>query len=203
MCVHQYDENGEVIQSDGTVQDITNRKIADEQIRHLAMTDHLTDLANRSHFHRRFNENIKLAYREEKRLALMIFDLDRFKPVNDTFGHLVGDALLQEVASILLKHSRETDVVARIGGDEFAVLVVHPESRRNIEMIALRIISEISLPKTIMGHELTVGISIGISLYPDDSNDDEKLFHMSDLALYEAKRQGRNCHCFYEPSLET
>ena len=166
------------------------------------MTDQLTGLANRNQFHQRFDEHLKLARRENGRLALMLLDLDKFKPVNDTYGHQVGDALLKTVAAVFQKHSRETDIVARLGGDEFGVLLVHPDDKGAAGISAQRIIDEIEKPLTIMGHEIRIGTSIGIALFPDDAETEDDLIHKADLALYEAKRMGRNTYRFFEPELE-
>ncbi|MDX8398721.1 MAG: GGDEF domain-containing protein, partial [Gallionellaceae bacterium] len=136
-----------------------------------------------------------------KRLALMLIDLDKFKPVNDTYGHPVGDALLQAVATIFTRHSRETDVVARLGGDEFAILMVHPESKEAAGVSAQRIVNEIMKPLTIMGHQIKIGTSLGIALYPDNGMNEEELIKKADIALYEAKNSGRNTYRFYQPEL--
>ncbi len=200
-CSHLRNELGEVIRSDGIVQDITERKLAQDEIQRLAMTDELTGLNNRNQFHQWCDQYIKLARREEKRLAMMLLDLDRFKPVNDKYGHPVGDALLQAVASILKQQSRDTDMVARIGGDEFAILVVHPKNRESAGISAQRIIDEIEKPMNIMSCEIQIGISIGIAMCPDDADDEENMIHKADIALYDAKKSGRNTFRFYTPEL--
>jgi len=186
----------------GLLRDITDRKMAEEQIRKLAMTDQLTGIANRNQFNQRFNENLKLARRENKLLALMLLDLDKFKPVNDTYGHPVGDALLQHVASIFTKFSRDTDVVARLGGDEFAIILVHPDDQEAAGLSAQRIVDEILKPTNLMGHEIQIGTSVGISLFPNDAKDEENLIKKADLALYEAKEAGRNTFRFYRPETD-
>ncbi len=180
---------------------VVERERAQAEINALAMTDQLTGLANRNQFNQRFDESLMLARREKKLLALMMIDLDRFKPVNDTFGHPVGDALLQNVAAIFKKFSRETDVVVRFGGDEFAILMVHPNGREAVAGIAHRIVDEIGKPMTIMGHEIRVGSSVGISLYPANADDREALIRKADLALYEAKNAGRGDYRFYRPDM--
>jgi diguanylate cyclase (GGDEF)-like protein len=180
----------------------TKRQRAQEEIEQLAMTDQLTGLANRNQFNDRFDQSLKLARREDYPLVLMLLDLDKFKTVNDTFGHPIGDELLKKVAMIFTKHCRDTDVVARIGGDEFAILLVHTEEQRNIEMIANRIISEVCRPIEIDGNEMQIGTSIGISIFPRDGGDEENLIKNADLALYSAKDNGRNCFRIYQPKLE-
>ena len=200
-CIHQRNDSGKVIHSDGTVQDITERKLVQEQIKHLAMFDQLTGLANRNQFHQRFDYAMKLASREQMKLALMLLDLDDFKLVNDSYGHQIGDVLLQTVALVFKKYSRVTDLIARLGGDEFVILLVNPDNQYSAEKIAHIIIQEIKKTINIKGHEIRIGISIGISIFPDDGNEKDVLIHKADLALYESKRQGRNlCH-FYTPEL--
>jgi diguanylate cyclase (GGDEF)-like protein len=181
------------------VEDITERKLNQEKIHRLAMTDHLTGLANRAHFHARFKEYLKLARREEKNIALLLLDLDRFKPVNDTFGHVVGDELLKSVASTFLHDTRETDLVARLGGDEFAIILVNPENGDAAARISQRIINDISQGLTVLGHDVRIGISIGIAMYPKDGLDQDDLIQKADTALYESKREGRNTFRFYQP----
>lgn len=203
MCVHQHNDAGEVTRSDGTVQDITERKLAQDEVRRLAMTDQLTGLANRYQFHKRFGESLSLARRENKRLALLLLDLDKFKPVNDTYGHQTGDALLTNVAEIFQRHSRDTDVVARLGGDEFAVLLVHPVGVEGISAVAQRIIDAVKAHVHALGYDVRTGISIGVSQYPDDGVDQDSLIEKADLALYAAKSQGSNRFRFYGPELET
>jgi len=182
--------------------EVEERKIAQKEARDLAMTDHLTGLSSRAHFYQRLDQHLKLADREKKQLALLALDLDRFKPVNDTYGHPVGDALLQAVATTFTKHSRETDLVARVGGDEFAILLVHPDDREAVRTIAQRIIDEVNKAMTIMGQEIQIGTSIGIAHFPDDADNEEDLMHRADRALYEAKNSGRNTLCFYRPDLD-
>lgn len=196
-CVHQRNPQGEIIRSDGTVQDITERKFAEQEIQRLAMTDQLTGLANRNQFHRRFNESLKLALRGKMKLVLMLLDLDRFKPVNDTYGHQVGDSLLQAVAAIFKRHARETDIVARLGGDEFAIVLVNPDSVENAKKCAERIICEVKKSIILKGYEIKIGTSIGLATFPDDGTEEDELIHKADLALYEAKHLGRNTYRFY------
>jgi len=201
-CLHLRDNEGRVIRSDGTVQDITERKLTEEKILHLAMTDSLTGLANRNQFKHRFEDVLHLAQREHKLLAVLVIDLDKFKPINDTYGHHVGDLVLQAFAAILRQHSRETDVVARLGGDEFALLLVNPDTSAVAGRIAQRILDTLATPLPIPGHELMVGASIGISLFPTDGKDEDTLLQKADLALYESKSCGRNAYTYYRPELK-
>jgi diguanylate cyclase (GGDEF)-like protein/PAS domain S-box-containing protein len=185
------------------IHDITERRQAEEKIRQLALTDQLTGVANRRAFKQRMQQSIKLAKREGKVVALMSLDLDKFKPVNDTYGHLVGDAVLMHVASIFNMHSRDTDTVARIGGDEFEILVVHPESKAGVGQSAQRIIDEFKKTMQIEGHSINIGVSIGIALYPEDANAEDELMKKSDLALYEVKKRGSGSFLFYQPEMST
>lgn len=197
ICIHQYNDNGDVVRSDGVVQDITERKQAQDEIRRLAMTDQLTGLANRNQFNKRFDETINIAKREQKLLALMLLDLDKFKPVNDTFGHQTGDGLLIAVAEILRKSCREIDIVARLGGDEFAILLLHPVDVDAIKIVASRIIENINKPFMVLGKQVSVGISIGIAQYPIDGVNSEDLIHKADKAMYRAKNLGSNEYAFF------
>lgn len=207
-CTHQQNSTGKIIRSSGTVQDITNRKLIEDEIQRLAMTDQLTGLANRNRFHQRFNENLALAHREKKTLALLLIDLDKFKDVNDTFGHIVGDKLLQAIAEIFQESSRNIDLVARLGGDEFAIILVHPEDKNATEIFVNRIIERVSRPLKVKEYEIQIGASIGIAIYPDDidpsdnTNEEDSLIHKADIALYKAKNSGRNRLCFYSPDLK-
>ena len=178
--------------------DITARIKAQQEISKLAMTDQLTGLANRNLFNRRFSEAIALANREKTLLAMLMIDLDRFKQVNDTHGHLIGDLLLKEVAQRFKKHTRDTDVLARLGGDEFALLMVNVDGRKNANKAADRLISEINAHFEISDIDLSIGVSIGIAFYPDQAQSAEELIKHADDALYRAKSFGRNCYQVHE-----
>lgn len=197
-CAHQHNELGEVVRSDGTVQDITERKLVEQEIKRLAMTDQLTGLANRNLFHRRFSEMLNLARREERSVALLLIDLDKFKPVNDTYGHQVGDEVLKAVADRFLRHVRQSDLVARLGGDEFAALLYNPGDRESIAQCAQRILEDVARPVTINGHPIRIGASIGIACFPGEAGSEDGLVAMADVALYAAKHGGRNCFRFHD-----
>jgi diguanylate cyclase (GGDEF)-like protein/PAS domain S-box-containing protein len=196
-CIHHRDDVGKVIRSDGTIQDITEQKLAQQEIERLAMTDQLTGIANRNQFYLRFDNSVKLAKREGQLLVLMLLDLDKFKSINDTFGHQVGDALLQSVANIMRLNCRDSDVVARLGGDEFAILLVHPDKIGDAQIVAERIITAINHPLDLLGHEVSVTVSIGVSVLSGPSDERDELIRRADLALYESKRSGRNSYHFY------
>jgi len=181
--------------------DITERKIAEEKIRKLANTDTLTGLANRHSFNTRFNDSLSYAQRYGQKIGLLMIDLDKFKPVNDRFGHQVGDAVLEKVAGILLMHSRESDTVARLGGDEFVLLIIGPESQFSLDELAGRIVEALSSPLDIMGNTVQIGASIGISIYPEDGEQMSTLIQKADMALYSVKHSGRNGFRFYQPAM--
>jgi diguanylate cyclase (GGDEF)-like protein len=156
------------------------------------MTDHLTGLSNRAHFSQSLADSIAIANRENRKFALMMLDLDTFKPVNDRHGHPVGDALLQAVASTIKRCTREGDVVTRLGGDEFAVIISDYAQEKDVLACAERIFREVSRPMDIKGNKINIGISIGVSFYPDDADDAKSLITHADQAMYEAKKSGVN-----------
>ena len=182
----------------GVVRDITERKEYEEQIEKLAMTDSLTGLVNRHQYNQYLHETLQRANRFKIPFTLMMVDLDKFKPINDTYGHAVGDILLQEVAKAMLKSCREVDIVARLGGDEFSIIVNGVNTAEEVAILAERVISHISEPRVIEGHNIQVGASIGISLFPGDSTDLKTMESMADKALYFAKDSGRNTYRFYD-----
>lgn len=186
----------------GAIQNITERKKTDDKILHLAMADSLTGLANRTQFNQRFEQSIKLANRENKSLALMMIDLDKFKAVNDTFGHPIGDELLQSVAAVFNDNARETDVIARLGGDEFAILVVHPDKKENVGNYAQRIINALAQTFTIKGKEINIGSSIGISISPPDACEQEAMLKKADIALYKSKSNGGSIYTYYQQGMK-
>lgn len=180
--------------------DITERKEAEEEIRRLAMSDPLTGLANRTHFNERLEEALQFGRRFEHRVGLMLMDLDHFKPVNDTYGHPVGDAVLVHVGRILRESFREVDTVARLGGDEFAVVLSGLDRDDQVTVPAEKVIARLGEPFTIDGRTIHIGVSIGISFAPDDGDATdswEPLYQKADSALYRAKHAGRNTYCLY------
>lgn len=197
---HEFGANGQVMRSDGTVQDVTDRHVAQEEMRRLAMTDHLTGLANRVEFDRQCEHQFAVADRLSSRLAMLLVDLDRFKPVNDELGHQVGDEVLQRVAEIFRRRCRKADVVARWGGDEFAILLTGPDDREAIARAADGIISDIGRTMVVGGHDVQIGASIGVAVYPDDGCDEDDLTFKADSALYKAKAEGRNAVRFWAES---
>ena len=175
---------------------------AEKLVRHMAWHDSLTDLANRNLLAERLNDAVKMARRLDKKVAVMVLDLDNFKPVNDLYGHTVGDKLLEVIAERLLSCAREVDTVARLGGDEFAIVFTNIENDNNIIVIADRIIDCIQKPADIDGNVIQIGTSIGISFFPDDADSPVELIRMADVALYQAKYDGRRVYRLYDPKMD-
>jgi len=179
------------------LRDITERKIAEERLEYMAHFDALTGLPNRTLFFDRLHQALALAKRYKHMMALLFIDLDRFKFVNDTLGHDAGDQLLKEVACRLSELLRNSDTVARMGGDEFTVILSKIAELSDTAIVAEKIIATLSRPFLLSGQEVTIGGSIGIALFPNDGNDTETLLKKSDIAMYRAKEQGRNNYQFY------
>lgn len=198
----------------GTIQDVTKLKQAEQKIKHLAYYDVLTGLPNRTLFKDRLFQAISQANRASSSLAVMFLDVDRFKRINDTLGHSVGDALLKEVAERISNVVRSSDSVARdsdsqhqeattarLGGDEFTILLTGIDYVQQTVRIAKRILEAIDVPININNQEIRVTASIGIALYPDDGVDVDTLLKQADSAMYFAKDQGRNAFKFYSKSI--
>ena len=185
----------------GVIEDVTERKRAEERIAHLADHDALTDLPNRRHFAEKLEQALKLVQRG-KRLAILYIDLDYFKRVNDTLGHAIGDEVLKDVADRLRGCVREIDAIARLSGDEFAIIQTSLEQPSDAAALAMRIREAIKAPYNLNGHSVVVDSSIGISIAPNDSTKLDELLKTADIALYEAKTSGRGTYCFYEPELD-
>ncbi|MEH6471852.1 MAG: ABC transporter substrate-binding protein [Halopseudomonas sp.] len=186
---------GETLGGIMVMRDITEQKRSQQEIVRMALTDPLTGLANRHQFNRRIKETVKLAKRQQQLLSLAIMDLDDFKQVNDQFGHPIGDELLKAVAQILSSAFRETDIIARIGGDEFAIIMINPDHRNAIRQPAERVIQVLSQTLDIEGHAVNIGASFGVATYPLDTQDHDELYRLADKALYQSKNAGKNC-CF-------
>jgi len=180
--------------------DITEERRKEEHIRHQAYHDSLTGLPNRSLLHNRVEHAIKSAERNSARFALLFIDLDRFKIINDSLGHLAGDQLLREAARRMSDSVRGSDTVARLGGDEFVILAPIDASADAVQ-VAEKIIHEISNPFEIQQQTLYVGASVGISVYPADGADVATLLRNADVAMYAAKQAGRGTLCFFDPGM--
>lgn len=172
---------------------------AQQRVAYQANYDPLTSLPNRHLFNRALKQMAQLCQRSP--FALLFIDLDRFKAVNDSLGHRVGDQLLQKVAKRILKVVRENDMVARLGGDEFVVLLPGKEASQKASATAQRIITTLSMPFSLEGHHLFIGASIGISLAPEHTTDEADLVKFADIAMYRAKALGRNLYQFYSGQL--
>lgn len=184
-----------------THEDITERRAAQAQISHMALHDGLTNLPNRAFFYEQL-EN-RFAQRErEQQFAVLCFDLDRFKNVNDTLGHQFGDTLLRQVAERVRGCLREGDVLARLGGDEFAILQTDVSQTTEMETLAGRLNELIGAPFDLDGHQVVIGVSIGIAVVPIDATDPEHLLKNADMALYRAKTDGRGTYRFFEPEMD-
>ena len=184
-----------------THEDITERRQAEAKIAYMARYDVLTDLPNRVSFHERLTEAL-IRIPVHKQVAVLCLDLDRFKSVNDTLGHPVGDALLQQVAERLKASVRENDWVSRIGGDEFAVIQAPASQPESAVTLAERIVSDLGRPFYVGTHQISIGASIGISVAPVDSLEPNQLLKNADLALYQAKAEGRGNHRFFVPEMD-
>ncbi len=186
---------------EATLIDITDRKRAEEQVRYQAYHDALTNLPNRALFKDRLGLALAHAYRHGRQVAVLFLDLDRFKLINDTLGHTVGDHLLQGMADRLKTCVREEDSVARVGGDEFTLLLMDLRSASDATVVARKILETVARPITVDGHELYVNCSIGISISPADGEDAETLLKNADNALYRAKEAGKNNYQMCTPSM--
>ncbi|QPF71769.1 GGDEF domain-containing protein [Roseateles sp. DAIF2] len=175
----------------GTLSDINARRLSEERVRFMALHDPLTELANRAHFEERMHFALANARRYNESIGLILLDLDRFKPVNDSHGHAVGDQLLQTVAKRIKGSVRETDTVGRIGGDEFVVLLTGPVTRETARVVADKIFNQVALPIELAGLRLEITCSLGLALYPEDGSDELSLTKSADDAMYRNKRAGR------------
>ncbi|WMT91077.1 EAL domain-containing protein [Pelagibacterium sp. H642] len=196
--IHQPMEDGGWVE---THQDITEQRRSEARIHHLARHDALTDLPNRT----LFAEEMAMAesrIRRGEMMAVVCFDLDHFKVINDTLGHAVGDALLQQVAARINYAKREHECAARLGGDEFAILAGPLRSPSDAAALAERLIATISKPMEIEGHRVIIGTSVGVAVAPTDGEDGETLMKNADLALYRAKGDGRGNYRFFEKGMD-
>ncbi len=182
-------------------EDVTERRQAEERITHLAHYDVLTDLPNRALFHARLKHELA-ALRESCQLAVIYIDIDEFKNVNDTLGHLIGDELLKSIAASLSGCVRETDFVARLGGDEFAVVQTAVRDQQEVRDLVTRIYRAIRVPYECLGHQVATDASVGIALAPQHGGDLDELLKNADLAMYAAKAAGRRTFRFFEPEMD-
>jgi diguanylate cyclase (GGDEF)-like protein/PAS domain S-box-containing protein len=191
------DREGKVTGVIGTYEDITGRKVAEDRIQYLAYYDALTGLPNRTLLQDRLAKALAGARRRKDKVAILFFDLDRFKDINDLLGHSVGDLLLQEVAERLKKWSREQDTVARLGGDEFLIMLTQVKDVADAAVAAGRLMNAMTAEFVVQGHSLSIGCSVGISIFPEHGADGEILIKNADAAMYSAKGSGHNGFRFF------
>jgi diguanylate cyclase (GGDEF)-like protein/PAS domain S-box-containing protein len=184
-----------------TFEDITEWQKAQAQISHMARHDALTDLPNRTLFREQLEQALRRAKRNDH-IAVLCLDLDHFKGINDSLGHPIGDDLLKDVAGRLTRCVREGDTVCRLGGDEFAIVQMGSDPQASPTSLASRLIEAISAPYEIQGHQVTIGVSIGIAVTPDDGSDPDQLLKNADLALYRAKADGKGIFHFFEVGMD-
>jgi len=195
------DASGKVYRIAGIAEDITERKEAEERLLQLAHYDVLTSLPNRVLFYDRLKQALAQAKRNHWITGVMFIDLDRFKNVNDTLGHTTGDKLLQQVSGRLTRAVRTGDTVGRLGGDEFAVVLSNLSSTQDASLVAQKIMAAFNEPFQLDGSEIYITVSIGVTLYPTDSTDQDTLIRNADAAMYRAKDVGRNGYQFYTPEM--
>jgi diguanylate cyclase (GGDEF)-like protein/PAS domain S-box-containing protein len=192
-----YDASGSVYRIAGVCEDITEKKAAEERMAQLAHFDILTGLPNRALYLDRMRQAMTLARRHDRATGVMFLDLDRFKLTNDTLGHSAGDQLLTQVGERLATCVREGDTVGRFGGDEFGIILADMRSPEDARLVAQKILDVLESPFLLDGHEVFITASVGISLYPADSDDETELMKNADAAMYRAKESGRNRYEFY------
>jgi diguanylate cyclase (GGDEF)-like protein/PAS domain S-box-containing protein len=187
-CFPIFDDGGNLIQVGEYNIDITERKLFERRLRQMAFSDALTGIPNRALFFDRMNHAIEMAKRDGRAFALLFLDLDQFKNVNDNLGHSAGDMVLKEAAQRLKGCIRGSDTVARMGGDEFAVILTEIMNIGDAEIVARKIVDSLAAPFHFGNRECSVGVSIGISLYPADGSDADELLKRADTAMYHAKK---------------
>jgi len=195
------DDNAVITHYVGVFSDITKAKESQEKLDHMAHHDPLTALPNRLLFHDRLHHALQRAGRDNQQLAILFIDLDRFKNVNDTLGHHIGDELLKQVAKALTGRLRDGDTLARLGGDEFIVLLENVDGQFGAGHVAEKLMSMFEESFLVSDYELFVTGSVGISLFPNDATDLNMLIRNADVAMYQAKARGRNGYQFYAPSM--
>ncbi len=202
-AVHKSATSGEVVNYIGISIDITDRKAKEERIQFLAQHDVLTELPNRAMCQQRLAEALVQAQADGEKVAVLFIDLDRFKLINDTLGHHIGDGLLRTVARRLTQSVRADDTVSRLGGDEFVIILRHIADREELDtLVNQRLIPSIRQSALVEGNNLTVSCSVGVALYPDDAKDQDELMRRADAAMYEAKAAGRDMARFFSPETD-
>lgn len=179
------------------IRDITERKQAEEKIKYLANYDSLTDIPNRGFLMQQFDEILEQAKRTKTKFAVMLFDVDKFKAINDVYGHNAGDEVLRNIARRLQEAVRESDTIGRLGGDEFLVILPFIKDKEASTMVANKVVDYVGKPILWNNRYLDVYISIGIAIYPEDSENTEALIHNADSAMYYTKQKGGNAYSFF------
>lgn len=197
------DSDGEIIGTIGAARDITERKHIEKQMAFMAQHDTLTDLPNRALAKDRAEQAIAHAKRNESKVAFLFIDLDKFKDINDSLGHLAGDTILQLVASQLGLCIRETDTLSRQGGDEFLIMLSDIHNSNDVLLTIDKIFKILEEPFRVGSHTLFTSVSIGVSLYPDDGATFNKLYQRADIAMYQAKELGRNTYAFHSSTISS
>lgn len=196
------DDNGTISHFIGIFTDVSVvNGSGDDRLYHLAHYDSLCDLPNRMLFYDRLRQALSRSKRSNHKIAVMFMDLDGFKGVNDEFGHSVGDELLQQVSKRVVTTLRESDTIARIGGDEFTLIINDINDKETIAKIANKILFTLRETYCLHGNEFNISASIGVSIYPDDSEDIDMLVKQSDIAMYKAKNEGKNRFKFFDISM--
>ena len=195
------DTGGNVVLHEGTIEDITDRKLAEQQVQFLAYYDALTGLPNRTLLQDRLAKALAGARRRKEKVAVLFLDLDRFKVINDSLGHSLGDVLLEEVAERLRKGARELDTVARLGGDEFVIVLTSVKEVSDAAVAAERIVKGMTDGFVVEGHPLSISCSLGISVFPEHGTNSETLIKNADAAMYCAKEKGRNTFRFFTENM--
>lgn len=196
-----HDTAGRPIELVGSCIDITDRKTQQAELEHQALHDALTGLPNRTLLVDRLDHGLKRVQRDRISLALLLLDLDHFKDVNDTLGHALGDELLQQVTSRIQGLIRTGDTLARLGGDEFAIIQIERDQPDCSAILAQRVIDALARPFQLQGHEVVIGSSVGIAIYPDAESTADHMLRSADLALYRAKAEGRGTYRFFEQDM--
>jgi len=195
------DKEGQLINYVGVFADITETQRSQVKLHELVNRDPLTGLPNRRLLNELLNHSIRRAEREKHKIGILFVDLDRFKAVNDSLGHQVGDKLLYEASKRISQAMRESDVLARLGGDEFVVMMDMISQAEDIALVAQKIIQALQLEFIIEGKEIFISASIGISIFPKDGDNVDSLIKAADIAMYQVKNEGKNNHCFYSDEL--
>ncbi len=193
------DEHGNITHHMGVFSDLSTLEIKNERIKHLAYHDYLTGLPNRMQLKERLNSELACASKTGLSMALFFIDLDGFKKVNDDYGHDFGDTVLSMASNRLNNIKRSTDFLARVGGDEFVLIINQLSTKDIIPVVAEKIIETIKAPFFVDENTVKIGVSIGISIYPLNGKDPETLIKQADQAMYESKKSGRNNYTFYKP----